>query len=128
MIKKTGLFLACAFILLNVYGCFALFAGAAGGAGAAAWLSGKLTQEVNVSMARSHEAAKLALGSLNLAIEKETIKEDVVQLISRTTDGRTLWVDIHRVTDKASRIEVRVGAAGDKEAARKVMARISSYL
>jgi hypothetical protein len=128
MFKKFGMLLACAFLLLNVSGCFALFAGAAGGAGTAVWLSGKLTQEVNLSVERSQKAAKSALTSLSLDIAKETVKEDIVQLISRYTDGRTIWVDIHRITDKVSRIEVRVGAAGDKEAARKIMERISKYL
>jgi hypothetical protein len=128
MLRKFGIFLGCAFLLLNLSGCFALFAGAAGGAGTAVWLSGKLAQEANLSMQRCQEAAKHALTSLKLDIVKETVKEDIVQLISRYTDGRTIWVDVHRVTDKSSRIEVRVGAAGDKEAARKIMERISKYL
>ncbi len=128
MFKKLGLLLVAVFVLFNTYGCFALFAGAAGGAGTAAWLSGKLTHEVNLPIQRSHTAARRALESLKFVIEKETVKDDVVQLISKYTDGRTVWVDVHRITDAASRIDVRVGATGDKEAARKVMDRIDSYL
>ena len=126
--KIMGLFLS-VFLLLNISGCIALLAGAAaGGIGAATWLSGKLSQEVNGSFEESLNAAKSALKALELNIVKETVKDDVAQLMSNYTDGRAIWIDIHRVSSLVSRIEIRVGAAGDKDAARKIMNKILSYL
>ena len=126
--KIMGLFLS-VFLLLNISGCIALLAGAAaGGIGAATWLSGKLSQEVNGSFEESLNAAKSALKALKLNIVKETVKDDVAQLMSNYTDGRAIWIDIHRVSLLVSRIEIRVGAAGDKDAARKIMNKILSYL
>lgn len=117
------------FLLLNIAGCIALLAGAAvGGVGATTWLSGKLIQEVNAPFDRALNAAKSALKSLQLNIVKETIKTDVAQVMSNYTDGRTIWVDIHRVSLLISRVEIRVGAAGDKAAARKIMNKIVNYL
>ncbi len=101
---------------------------AAGGIGAATWLSGKLSQEVNGSFDKSLNAAKSALKSLKLNIVKETIKDDVSQVMSNYTGGRTIWIDIHRISLSTSRVEIRVGVAGDKEAARKIMNKIMSYL
>jgi len=115
-------------LLINIYGCVALLAGAAGGAGTAAWLSGKLSQEFNVSLQRSLNATKSALKSLKLNVAKETIKENVAQVMSNYSDGRTIWIDIHPISKAASRIEVRVGATGDKEAAHKILDRIKRYL
>lgn len=128
MFRKLAGVLFSVFLLVNMSGCVALLAGAAGGAGTAVWLSGKLTQEVNAPFQRSLNATKTALKSLRLKITKETIKEDVAQVMSNYTDGRTIWIDIHRIPDLRSRIEIRVGAVGDKEAALKILTRIMKYL
>jgi hypothetical protein len=128
MIRKISVFIVSAFFLINVYGCLAVVAGAAGGAGTAAWLSGKLTQEFNATQAQAVSAVKSSLKSLGFDIEKETVKFDVAQIISKYSDGRTIWIDIHRITKKSQKIEVRVGAAGDKEAASKIMDQIERRL
>lgn len=129
MVKKIIGLVFSILLLLNISGCVALLAGAAvGGAGTAVWLSGKLSQDVNGSFDKSLNAAKSALRALKLNVSKETIKEDVSQIISNYTDGRTIWIDIHRVSLSISRVEIRVGAAGDKTAARKIMNKILSYL
>jgi hypothetical protein len=128
MFKKIIVRIFSALLLANNYGCIALLAGAAGGAGTAAWLSGKLSQEVNVPLEKALKASKSALKSLKLKLAKETITGELVQVMSNYSDGRTVWIDLRRVSDEASRIEVRVGAAGDKEAARKILERILRYL
>jgi hypothetical protein len=91
-------------------------------------LSGKLTQEFNATQAQAVSAVKSSLKSLGFDIEKETVKFDVAQIISKYSDGRTIWIDIHRITKKSQKIEVRVGAAGDKEAASKIMDQIERRL
>jgi len=128
MIKKLiGLFFSI-ILLVNMYGCIAILAGAAAGTGTAAWLSGKLSQEVNTSFEASLKATKSALQSLKLDVTKETVKEDLAQVMSNYTDGKTIWIDINRVSKTTSRIEVRVGVTGDKEAAHKILDRIRRYL
>ena len=114
--------------LMNMCGCVALLAGAAGGAGTAAWLSGKLSQEVKASFDGTLKATRSALKSLRLKVTKETIEEKVAQVMSNYADGRTIWIDIHRVSESTSRVEVRVGATGDKDIARKILDRIIRYL
>jgi len=60
---------------------------------------------------------------------KETIDPNSAQIMSKYTDGKTIWVDVHRLSDSRSKIEVRVGAVnGDKEAENKIFKRIISYL
>lgn len=115
--------------LFNICGCVALLAGAAGGAGTAAWLSGKLTQEFHSPYERTISAAKTALNSLNLAIEKETHEDTVTQLKSKYSDGREVWIDIRKISEDSSKVEVRVGAIGsNKDAASKILKRIQRYL
>lgn len=112
----------------SLYGCVALVAGVAGGAGTAVWLSGKLTQEVNASFDKTINASKLALKSLKLEITKETRKEDLAQIISKYSDGKTVWIDIHKVGVKTSRIEVRAGVLGDEVAAQEILNKIRKNL
>ncbi len=128
MFKKVVTFIILLAFIPCLCGCFVLLAGAAGGAGTAAWLSNKLTREVNAPFNKSIEAAKSALKSLKLQVEKETKKDNVAQIMSNYSDGKTIWIDIHNLTPKTSLIEVRVGIAGDEEAARKVMDKILRYL
>ncbi len=128
MFKKVIMLIFSSLLLVNIYGCAVLLAGAAGGVGTATWLSGKLTQEVNASLEKSLVATKDALESLKLSVTKETLKADVAQVMGNYTDRRTIWIDIHRISDSISRIEVRVGVTGDQEAARRILNRITRYL
>jgi len=128
MIRKLIGLIFSFILLVNMCGCIAILAGAAAGTGTAAWLSGKLSQEVNASLEGSLKATKSALRSLKLNVTKETVKEDAAQVMSNYADGKTIWIDINRVSRVTSRIEVRVGVAGDKEAAHKILDRIRRYL
>lgn len=126
--RKIAIFVIIGLFLTALYGCLAILAGTAGGAGTAVWLSGKLVQEVHAPYARTIKAAKSGLASLKMEITKETKTETVTQIKSRYSDGRETWVDIRPVSEASSKIEVRVGAISDKEAADKVLKRILTYL
>lgn len=115
-------------VLINAYGCVAILAGTAGGVGTGVWLSGKLTQEVNAPYARTIDATKSALKSLNLKITKETKSENVTQIKGKYTDDREIWIDIRPIAKLSTKIDVRVGALGDKEASAKILKRITRYL
>lgn len=128
MFKKIAVLVFSVFLLVSTSGCVALLAGAAGGAGTTTWLSGKLTQEVNASFEKSLKATRAALKALKMDIEKETVKDNIAQFISNYTDGRQVWIDIRRISQSISKIEVRVGMKGDKEAARKILDKIVKFL
>ena len=128
MVRRIAVFVISVLFLVNIYGCLAVMAGAAGGAGTAMWMSGKMSQEFRATQSQCVSAVKSALKAFSLDIEKETVKKDVAQIISKYTDGKTIWIDIHRITKTSQRIDVRVGASSDKEAAFKIMQRIERNL
>ncbi len=129
MFKKIGVFISSGLLLLNMCGCVALVAGAAGGAGTSAWLSGKLTQQFNSTYDRTVIAAETALKSLDLQITKEAKEADITQLKSKYTDGKDIWIDVRRITENSTKVEVRVGAVNpDKEAADKILKSIKGHL
>ena len=123
MPKRFLVFIFLAVFCISATGCFLLLAGAAGGAGTATWLSGKLVEEVNASREKTVSASERALGALKYPVTKKTVDETVTH-----SDGRTIWVDVHKILPKASRIEIRVGMTSDKAAARKLMTQIEKYL
>jgi hypothetical protein len=129
MVKKCLAFIGVLWLMVNLCGCFALVAGAAGGAGTAVWLSGKLTQEVNAPFEKAVQAVKSGLQSLKLEVTKETVESDVAQIMARYSDAKTIWVDVRRITAAGSKIEVRVGAVNpDKAAADKIIKAITRNL
>ena len=131
MFKKMMVVIFLVSLSLNMCGCtpFLVAGGAvAGGAGTSTWILGKLVQEVDASFEKTIQASELALASLNLNIVKYTKKTDVAQIKSNYIDGETIWIDIHRFSDFTSRVEVRVGAIPDKEAAAKILDKIKEYL
>jgi len=129
MFKKLLILFFAVLLLVNMYGCIALLAGTAAGAGTAVWLSGKLSQEVNVPFERAINAAKSALKSLKLEVTKVTVEQNTAQIMSKYSDGKTVWIDIHRITEASSKIEVRVGVVSrDKEAADIILKRIMRYI
>lgn len=128
MCKKVKLFFLITLLAVSSSGCMLLLAGAVGGTGTAAWLSDKLSQEVNAPFDKSIEAVDSAMKSLKLDIAKKTVKEDVAQIIGSYTDDRKIWIDVRPVTGTTSRIDVRVGALGDEAASRKILDKILRYL
>ncbi len=129
MMRRLAIFILAGLWLINICGCVAVVAGTAGGVGTAAWLSGKLSQEVNASYERTIQAAESALKSMRLEVAKKTVEKNVAQIISKYTDGKKIWIDIHPITLSGSKIDVRVGAVnGDKKAAGKILKRIERYL
>jgi hypothetical protein len=129
MFKKAAILVFSGFLLLNICGCFALLAGAIGGVGTAVWLSGKLTQEFNAPYDRTIKATESALRSLDLEITKEAKEANVTTFRSRYTDGKDIWIDLRKVTDTSTKVEVRVGGVSpDKAASDKILKRIQSYL
>ena len=114
-------------LLISSSGCVFLIFGAMGAIGTATWLDGKISQDYNVPFARMIESAKQGLAAMKMDVSKETRKDTVCQLISSYYDGRMVWVDIRKISEKLSQVQVRVGAMGDQHEARKVLARIRHY-
>jgi len=125
MRRQVFSFLLLGCLCIGNFGCMAFVVGAASGAGTAVWLSGKLTQRVNYSFEKCIQASHQAMGTLKLEVTKETIQKNIAQIKGKYTDGKAIWVDIHRLTPGSCKIEVRVGVVEpDKVAADKILKEI----
>jgi hypothetical protein len=115
-------------LLANIYGCVALLAGAAGGAGTAKWLSDKLVEEVEATFDKTVQATKSAMDALKLEITKEVSKADVAQITGKYIDDRMIWIDVRPVSKSITKVDIRVGAKGNRQAAREILDAIKKYL
>ncbi len=116
------------FLVMSLSGCILLVAGVAGGAGTAFWLSGKLTSEISAPYEKTVQASKKAIQSLDMEINKETTSSEVTQLRSQYSDGSEVWIDVRPLTASTSKVEIRVGLKGNKEASSTILERIKKYL
>lgn len=115
-------------LLPCICGCVTLLAAGAGGAGTAMWLSGKLSGEIDASYDNTVEAAKDALASLDMSISKIEMGDNVTQIMSTYTDGSKTWIDVRPITKNKSKVEIRVGIRGDKEASNKIFDMIKKHI
>lgn len=127
MAKRIALFVVSVFLLTNLYGCVALLAGAAAGGGTALWLSGKLTDEVSASFSRTISATEKAMGSLCSGKLNKVSRDNVVQFRGEDSSGRNINVDVFRVSDKTTKLEIRV-SVDEKDAAQRVLDEIKRRL
>ena len=102
--------------------------GAAGGAGGTVYVKGKLEEVINWPVIDVHAASKEALTDLRLPIIEDRADSFIAKLKSTYADGKNVWIDIKWVTDKASKIVIRVGLIGDLTRSQKILERIKSYL
>ena len=127
--RKIILFFAAGVFLVNIYGCVALLVGGAVGAGTAVWLAQKLTQQFPVSYEQTVNATEKALKSLKLEIIEVNKTENVTKFRSQDNNGKAIWIDVIKIAQNSTKVEVRVGAvSSDKESASRILKRIQSYL
>jgi hypothetical protein len=116
------------FLSLNLCGCAAVLVGAAAGAGTGVWFSGKLSQQIDAPAEKVADAARSVLIAMKAPITAELKNKEVIELRSVYMDGRKIWINIFFTPQDTSRIEVRVGALGDKTASEILIKRVTDKL
>ena len=109
-------------------GCFALFVGAAAGAGGMIWVTGKLRQDFNVSVDKIHGAAIAALKKLELPVTTDRKDKMTSKIESAYSDGKHVWIDIEYLSKTTTRLEIRVGTLGDEVRSREILNEITKRL
>ena len=113
---------------IQMCGCGALLVGAAGGAGAVAWVKGEMKANIDKPLDEVYTAAGEALKELELpgAIEKKDAL--TAKIKSSFADGKDIVIRIESLSDTSSEISVRVGTLGDKSRSQKILDTIHKHL
>ena len=128
MLQKVSVFLLAVFALLNTCGCALNMFKPAMRIGPTVWQEGVLSQNVRANMEQCISATEKALEKLNYEITKKTVKDEAAEIMSNYPDGRIIWIEIKPLDQKTSKLEIRVGATGEKEPEIEVFKRVIHYL
>ncbi len=124
--RVTGLILG----LMLLPGCtlFWVGAGAGGGVGTYAYVTGELKREYHASLNRTWAATVQALKALELRIE-ETQKDQLGGKIeARRGDGEAVKVALEPTAHKSTVVRIRVGFFGDRGASERIGKAIETRL
>jgi hypothetical protein len=100
--------------VVSANGCFALFVGATAGVGGYAWYRGTLEKEFNHPVNDVRDKAVKALQALDLLVWEDRSDRLTAILRGEFSDGKDYSIHISAITEKTSRIKIRVGIFGDK--------------
>ena len=115
-------------LLLGGAGCFWLLAGAAAGAGTVIYIDGKLVKKYDAPQQRVWLAASGAIQNLGFRVEEEAHDAAFGKIEAKRADGKSVHVEVKRLSDSQVEVSVRVGTIGNKEDAMQILDRIDKKL
>jgi hypothetical protein len=114
-------------LLCSLCSCAALVAGGAGAAATYSYVEGKVSVTRNVTVDRAYTAAIKGCADLGLIIEKQSKNLSEASISGKDGD-RPFWIWISSENSVRSKISVRVGLLGDRQASETIQNRIAAHL
>jgi hypothetical protein len=115
MNKKMMMLMAGMILCLAVSGCLPFIVGAAAGAASGVvWVQGRLQKELDYPAGRVHGAAVSTVKKLGLKVTEDKSDQVSSKVQADFADGTHCWIDVEALTNKRSRITIRVGVMGNK--------------
>jgi len=108
-------------------GCIAVVAAGAAGTGVA-WYSGRLEANLDQNIEAVFAASQKALTRLefaNISNKKSTVD---AQLVSRTALDKKVEITLQKVTDRSTKVMIRVGVFGDETLSMSILDKIKAAL
>jgi len=126
---RQSLLLCClSFTVLTSSGCFALLLGGAAGAAGVVYIQGVLEKNVDSGLKDTHEAVLKALKSEDVFVKTDELNVASAETKGEFTDGEKVQVNIEALTEKSSKIKVRVGVFGNEAKSNAIMKAIEKRL
>ena len=127
-LRQLLLMVCLAATVMTASGCFALLVGAAAGAAGAVYVKGDLEKNVDASLKASHAAVLAGLKAEDLFVVSDTVNVHDASTLAEFDDGTKVNVTIKALTERTSKIKVRVGVIGDEAKSLQVMKAIERKL
>jgi hypothetical protein len=108
-------------------GCVVVAAGAVG-AGAVAYVRGELEASVENNLDATYRATQRALAALEFAKISEHKSALDAGLVSRTALDKKVEVKLTKVTDKLTKVQIRIGLVGDQQLSLTILDKIKAEL
>jgi hypothetical protein len=108
-------------------GCVVVAAGAVG-AGAVAYVRGSLESSLEANLDTAYAATQRALAQLEFAKIEQSRSGVDARLVHRTALDKKVEIKLKKVTERLTKIEIRVGVVGDQELSLTLLDKIRSEL
>lgn len=118
-----GLALAAA----GLTGCVAVVAAGAAGTGVA-WYSGRLEANLDHNLDAVFAAAQKSLNQLEFANISNKKSSVDARLVSRTALDKKVEITLEKVTDRSTKVIIRVGIFGDETLSMSILDKIKAAL
>jgi uncharacterized protein YceK len=122
---KTLAFLLMAMVSLS--GCAAVVVGGAAAGATYTYVSGWMHREYGVNLGKAYHAALQAVKNHDLEISDQG-KDVTTAFIKAKGAKREIWINLKRLSRHTTKVSIRVGVLGDKEAARIIHRSIEELL
>mgnify|MGYP001589084206 CR=1 FL=1 len=127
-LRQMSIIFLLAGVVISQSGCFALLVGAAAGAGIVAWINGDLEYNFDAPLNKVHRAVLRGLKKLDLAVTQDQKDKHNAKIKSAYSDGKDVNISINAITERSSKIKIRVGVFGDQARSEAILSAIQSYL
>lgn len=107
--------------LMTNSGCLPLLVGAAAGAGGVAYVRGTLVKNVDNPVAQVHKAAAGACKSLKISVQYDDLNEHSARIKGTLDDGKKVDINVAALTERSSKIQIRVGLFGDETKSQMIL-------
>ncbi|HBO97089.1 MAG TPA: hypothetical protein DE315_03185 [Candidatus Omnitrophica bacterium] len=114
--------------LATTQGCVPLLIGAAAGAGGVVWAKGGLEQNFDKSVDQLHRASLGGLRDIKCAVSSGQIRKHLAKIKFKFDDGQEGTINIKAMTERSSRLKIRVGILGDETKSQIVLNAILKHL
>lgn len=108
-------------------GCVAVVAAGAAGTGVA-WYSGRLEANLDQNIEAVFAASQKALKQLEFANINNKKSSVDAQLVSRTALDKKVEITLQKVTDRSTKVMIRVGVFGDETLSMSILDKIKAAL
>lgn len=108
-------------------GCVAVVAAGAAGTGVA-WFSGRLEANLDQNIETVFAASQKALNQLEFANISNKKSSVDARLVSRTALDKKVEITLQKVTDRSTKVMIRVGVFGDETLSMSILDKIKAAL
>ncbi|MCA9400184.1 MAG: DUF3568 family protein [Candidatus Omnitrophica bacterium] len=113
---------------LSFSGCVPLMAGAAVGAGAVAYVQGVLHKNYDEPIKKLHQAVMDALKEGGQFVNEDTLNVQDSKTTGEFFDGQKFTITLNSLTEKATKLSIRVGMFGNKSRSLELLNNIEEHL
>lgn len=126
-VRRLLVALGLGLVAAGLTGCVAVVAAGAAGTGVA-WYSGRLEANLDHDLDTVFAASQKALTRLEFAnISNKTSRVDA-RLVSRTALDKKVEITLQKVTDRSTKVMIRVGVFGDETLSMSILDKIKAAL